>query len=170
MTPELDLSVKHIDPILYGLFWVTLVVLVMNSSSSILVFCCSYVFCIALNRNVSCMGTEMPVWLFLNINEFTWFESFYLLPIITNKLLNDSRVILHIIPSLWMTPKSHLPYCIWTFIWTHIMPDVLSSLLLHFALIVDFFQCHFNTNRFRHSTRPIRLLRCQYFCQQYPPR
>ncbi len=92
---------------------------------------------------------------------------FHYLPTITNKSLNHSGIILH---TSFVAPKSHLPYDIWTFIQAHIMPDVRFSLLLHFVLIGDFFQRHFNTNQCQHSTRPIQLLRSQFYCHQYPPR
>ncbi len=149
---------------------IKLVVPVINSSISILVFCHSCVSCIASNRNVSCMGTEMPIRLISNTNKFTWFDSFLFVANYNQQIakwlrgysphctlfVNDPQVS----SSLWYLNFHVL---------VQVMPNVL-SLLLHFALIGDFFQRHFNTNQFQHSTWCIQLLRCQFYCHQYLPR
>ncbi len=43
-----------------------LVVLLLNSSNAILVFCWSCVSSVALNGNIFCIGTEIPILLFSN--------------------------------------------------------------------------------------------------------
>jgi hypothetical protein len=111
----------------WGIRRVMLVVPVMSSSISILVLCCSCVSFIALIRNVSCIGMEMPIRLFSNI------KIHLIRPIFICR--QKSAVIGHLSSVSWVS----LGLWLWLFLPRHpsVLPPLRHLQMVHAMAYVD---------------------------------